>query len=173
MARSENAAPGDGALTELAAALGRALMARGIRLAVAESCTGGWIAKTVTDIPGSSHWFEAGFVTYSNAAKVRLLGVSEETLDQHGAVSEAVVREMAAGARVRTGAGAAISVSGVAGPGGGTAARPVGLVWFAWSLGDREWTGCCDLTGDREAVRRGSVAIGIEALLDATRGDAP
>jgi nicotinamide-nucleotide amidase len=165
--------PSDAALENLAAALGRTLVARGMRLAVAESCTGGWIAKVVTDIPGSSDWFEAGYVTYSNAAKVRMLGVSEDVLETHGAVSEAVVREMAAGARRGAGAGAAIAVSGVAGPGGGTVDKPVGLVWLAWSLADRVWTRRVDLAGDREAVRRQSVAMAIEGLLVAIRGDEP
>jgi nicotinamide-nucleotide amidase len=173
MSASEAGVPSDVALEDLAAALGKTLAARGLRLALAESCTGGWIAKAVTDIPGSSDWFEAGFVTYSNAAKVRMLGVSEGVLDARGAVSEAVVLEMAAGARRAAGTGAAIAVSGVAGPGGGTSDKPVGLVWLAWSLGGRTWARRVDLDGNREAVRRRSVAIAIEDLLTALRHDAP
>lgn len=166
-------APDDAALRVLAAALGKSLMARGTRLAVAESCTGGWIAKVMTDIPGSSNWFEAGFVTYSNGAKERTLRVARATLDEHGAVSEPVVREMAAGARRAADAAAAIAVSGVAGPGGGTSDKPVGLVHFAWSLDERERAGHALFPGDREAVRRQAVAHAIEGLLALIRGPAP
>jgi len=173
MSAPETAVPSDAALQDLAAALGRTLVARGIRLALAESCTGGWIAKTVTDIPGSSDWFEGGFVTYSNAAKVQMLGVSGATLETYGAVSDDVVREMAVGARRAARAGAAIAVSGVAGPGGGTADKPVGRVWLAWSCADRDWTQRVDLAGDREAIRRQSVAIALEGLLVAIQGDEP
>jgi nicotinamide-nucleotide amidase len=164
---ADTGAPGDAALRDLAAALGRALLAEGMRLAVAESCTGGWIAKVLTDIPGASDWFDAGFVTYSNDAKLRMLGVSPATLEAQGAVSEAVVREMATGARRAAGTAAAVAVSGVAGPGGGSADKPVGLVWFGFSLGDRDWACRAMLAGDREAVRRQSVGIALGALLEA------
>ena len=120
----------------LAEALGARLRALGFTLATAESCTGGLVAAAVTSVAGSSAWFGSGFVTYSNAAKTAMLGVREETLARHGAVSEAVVREMAAGARARAGADVALSVSGVAGPGGGSEAKPVGTVWLAWTLPD-------------------------------------
>jgi nicotinamide-nucleotide amidase len=172
MAAPESA-PDDAALRALAASLGNSLVSRGTRLAVAESCTGGWIAKVLTDIPGSSQWFDAGFVTYSNGAKERTLGVARETLDEHGAVSEPVVREMAAGARHAADAAAAIAVSGVAGPGGGTADKPVGLVHFAWSLADRERADHALFPGDREAVRRRSVAHAIEGLLALIQGLEP
>jgi len=164
------AVPDDAALAALARDVGAALAASGRRLALSESCTGGWIAKVLTDIPGSSDWFEAGFVTYSNRAKIASLGVSALVLDAEGAVSESVVREMADGARRKTGADAAIAVSGVAGPGGGTRDKPVGLVWFGFSLGDRDWARRVEFQGTREAVRRQSVALALETLLDALAG---
>jgi nicotinamide-nucleotide amidase len=170
MPAADNAETGDAALRDLAAALGSALLEEGIRLAAAESCTGGWIAKVLTDIPGSSQWFEAGFVTYSNDAKVRMLGVAQATLDADGAVSEAVVREMAAGACRAAGTAAAVAVSGVAGPGGGSPDKPVGLVHFSWCLRDRDWASHAMLSGDREAVRRQSVGIALRSLLDALSG---
>jgi nicotinamide-nucleotide amidase len=173
VSRLASKAPRDAALAELGAELGRALMARGARLAVAESCTGGWVAKVLTDTPGSSNWFEAGFVTYSNDAKERTLGVARATLDEHGAVSEPVVRAMAAGARHAAAAAAAIAVSGVAGPGGGTPDKPVGLVHFAWSLDDRDRADRALFSGDREAVRRQAVAHAIEGLLALIQGPEP
>src|SRR5581483_5455225 len=131
------------------------------RLATAESCTGGWVAKACTDLAGSSQWFECGFVTYSNAAKVRDLGVSERTLAEHGAVSEATVREMAAGALRVSGADIAVAISGIAGPDGGTPTKPVGTVWFGLaSLGDAGTAAVAEVqvfAGDRELIRRRSV----------------
>lgn len=120
----------DPELYELAARVGHKLHAAGRRLATAESCTGGWVAKALTDVPGSSDWFECGYVTYSNAAKVRDLQVSPGTLAQFGAVSEQAVREMAEGALRIGAATVALAVSGIAGPGGGTPEKPVGTVWF-------------------------------------------
>ncbi|MCU0767576.1 MAG: nicotinamide-nucleotide amidase [Gammaproteobacteria bacterium] len=160
----------DRALADLARRLGDRLLVRGWMAAAAESCTGGWIAKTLTDVPGSSGWFDRGFVTYTNAAKQDLLGVDGATLAAHGAVSEATVREMAAGALDRSGAQVAVAVSGVAGPTGGTPDKPVGTVWLAWARRD----GTTDtrhrrFDGDREAVRRQAVAEaiqGLERLLD-------
>ena len=160
----------DRALADLARRLGDRLLARGWMAAAAESCTGGWIAKTLTDVPGSSGWFDRGFVTYTNAAKQDLLGVDGATLAAHGAVSEATVRAMAAGALDRSGAQVAVAVSGVAGPTGGTPDKPVGTVWLAWARRD----GTTDtrhrrFDGDREAVRRQAVAEaiqGLERLLD-------
>ena len=168
---ADTASIDDAALSATAETLGLALSTSGLRLAVAESCTGGWLAKVLTDIPGSSNWFEAGFVTYSNDAKVGMLGVSAELLEDQGAVSEAVVREMVAGARRKSGAGAAIAISGVAGPGGGSADKPVGLVHFGWSLGDHDWVRRVEFSGDREAVRRQSVALAITGLLDAIQAE--
>jgi nicotinamide-nucleotide amidase len=158
------AAPTDAELAAAAERLGATLRAAGATLATAESCTGGWIAKVVTDIAGSSEWFGAGFVAYSNAAKTEALGVDADTIAAHGAVSEPVVRAMAVGARRRTGADLAVAVSGVAGPGGGTAEKPVGTVWFGWDspAGSRSEVRC--FSGDREAVRRRAVMHALEGL---------
>jgi nicotinamide-nucleotide amidase len=120
----------DAQLSELVALVARWALAEKYRIVTAESCTGGWIAKAFTDVAGSSRWFECGYVTYSNAAKVRDLGVSSRTLDVHGAVSEPTVREMAAGALRVSGADVSIAVSGIAGPDGGSAEKPVGTVWL-------------------------------------------
>ncbi len=143
------------------------LSAEGQMLATAESCTGGWIAKALTDMPGSSAWFAGGVVSYSNAAKVRLLGVRPETLEQHGAVSEATVREMASGALRCFETPYAIAVSGVAGPDGGTQARPVGTVWIAWAspsgLRARQFA----FPGDREAVRIQAVSTALDGITGA------
>ena len=144
-------------MNELARRLGAALKARGLKLATAESCTGGWAAMALTAIPGSSEWFERGYVTYSNAAKREDLGVAEETLLRHGAVSEAVAREMAAGALERARAQVALAITGVAGPAGGTAEKPVGLVCFAWAHGSKITSETRRFGGDRESVRRQSV----------------
>ncbi|HEU4617533.1 MAG TPA: CinA family protein [Gammaproteobacteria bacterium] len=152
-------------LESLARELGAALGARGWHVATAESCTGGWIAKAITDVAGSSGWFGAGWVTYSNGAKTSLLGVPAELIEAHGAVSEAVVRAMADGARRKSQADVAVAVSGVAGPGGGTAAKPVGLVWFAWASPDGVEAESCRFRGDRESVRRRSVAHALRGLI--------
>jgi nicotinamide-nucleotide amidase len=154
-------------LDPLAARLGALLMARGLRLVTAESCTGGWVAKVVTDIAGSSAWFDRGFVTYSNAAKVDMLGVRQPTLDTHGAVSEPVVLEMVAGGLGRSQAQVAIAVSGIAGPGGGSSDKPVGTVWFAWSIpGGPPWTQRLLFAGDRDEVRHQAVRVALEGLLE-------
>jgi nicotinamide-nucleotide amidase len=155
-------------LDALAGRLGERLLAAGLMAATAESCTGGWIAKTFTDIAGSSAWFDRGFVTYSNAAKVQMLGVAEATLTAHGAVSEQTVRAMAEGALARSDAALSVAVSGIAGPGGGSADKPVGTVWLAWAgtpAGTRARR--LQLPGDRDAVRRQSVAQALQGLLDA------
>ena len=157
----------------LAVAVGEALLRRGARVATAESCTGGWIAKVCTDIAGSSAWFERGWVTYSNAAKQQEIGVSAALLASHGAVSEPVVLAMALGALERSGAEFAVAVSGVAGPTGGTAAKPVGTVWTAWAWRTEASAGsraeCSHFPGDREAVRRQTVVLALEGLLGALR----
>jgi nicotinamide-nucleotide amidase len=158
--------PDDAALATLAAAVGAALRARPARIALAESCTGGWIAKVLTDVPGASRWFDRGFVTYSDLAKIEVLGVDRLVLSNHGAVSEPVVLAMAAGLMRYTSAGAAISVSGIAGPGGGTASKPVGLVWFGFALGERRWAASARFDGDREAVRRHAVDFALAGLLE-------
>lgn len=144
-----------------------ALKAQGLMLATAESCTGGGIAQALTDLSGSSAWFERGFVTYANAAKVEMLGVRQATLDAHGAVSEATVREMVAGALAHSHADVALSVSGIAGPTGGTPEKPVGTVWFAWAVrGGEVCAAMRRLEGDRAAVRRQSVHIALQGVLD-------
>jgi nicotinamide-nucleotide amidase len=157
--------PSDPELEALAMRLGRALLIHGWRVATAESCTGGWIAKAITDVPGSSQWFHGSVVSYANAAKRDLLGVPDEVLVVHGGVSEAVVRAMAEGLRVRTGVEVAVAVSGVAGPDGGTEEKPVGTVWFAWATPRGTSAERCEFPGDREAVRRYSVAHALERLV--------
>jgi len=159
----------DSQLYDLAARVGKRLLAERIRMVTAESCTGGWIAKVVSDVPGSSKWFECGYVTYSNEAKMRDVGVSPQTLEAHRAVSEATVREMARGALRVSGADVAIAVSGIAGPDGGVPGKPVGTVWFAVGRRRADDTmiecSCQHFAGDREAVRRRSVAHGLELIL--------
>ena len=154
----------DRELDDLAQRVGRALEARGLMVATAESCTGGWIAEAITAIPGSSAWFERGFVTYTNVSKREMLGVSAETLERHGAVSEQVVREMASGAIERSHAQVAVSVSGVAGPSGGSPEKPVGTVCFGWAAPGSATTETRRFEGDREAVRRQSVLHALEVL---------
>ena len=153
-------------LERLSLRLGEVLLGQKLMLACAESCTGGWVSEVVTATAGSSQWFERGFVTYSNAAKQELLGVRAETLRQDGAVSEAVVREMAAGALKRSHAQTALAISGVAGPAGGSPGKPVGTVCFAWVLRGGEATAeTRHFTGDRETVRRLSVIHALQGLL--------
>lgn len=158
----------DDALISLAAELGLALKQRGLMLALAESCTGGMAAQYVTAISGSSSWFERGFVTYSNASKTELLGVSPATLAQHGAVSETTVREMAQGALARSQAQLAAAISGIAGPDGGTPDKPVGTVCFAWATPDGVRCETRRFSGDRDAVRRQSVETALLGLLQLT-----
>jgi nicotinamide-nucleotide amidase len=153
-------------LLRLARTLGERLRARNAVLVTAESCTGGWVAQAVTAIAGSSAWFERGFVVYSNAAKEEVLGVSRQTLQDHGAVSEETARELARGALERSRGTIALSVTGVAGPAGGTAAKPVGWVCFAWATADRVKSEQRRFAGDREAVRRQSVARALEGVLE-------
>jgi nicotinamide-nucleotide amidase len=148
-------------LYQRAEELGRSARAAGWRIVTVESCTAGWIAKALTDVPGSSQWVDSGFITYSNTAKTRDVGVSARTLAEHGAVSEATVRAMALGALRVTGAELAIAVTGIAGPDGGTAEKPVGTVWFGIATSQaRGAATVCDLQhflGNREQVRRQSV----------------
>jgi nicotinamide-nucleotide amidase len=152
--------------TRLARQVGKALKTRGMQLTTAESCTGGGIAQALTKISGSSAWFDRGFVTYSNTSKEEMLGVSPDTLEQHGAVSEATVREMADGALQYSRAQVALAVSGIAGPTGGTKEKPVGTVWFAWASGRTVKTACHQLSGDRDAIRAKSVRIALQGVLD-------
>jgi len=159
-------------LETLSARLGQRLLARGEWLTAAESCTGGWLAQSVTAIAGSSGWFERGFVTYSNAAKVEMLGVPETTLERHGAVSEATARAMAQGALAHSHADWAVAITGIAGPAGGSPEKPVGTVCFAWA-----WQGgaclaqTCHWSGDRAAVREQSVHHALQVLLDRLESD--
>ncbi|MDH3452424.1 MAG: CinA family protein [Gammaproteobacteria bacterium] len=137
-----------------------------LHVTTAESCTGGLIAKSITDRPGSSDWFEYGFVTYSNAAKTDLLGVDPQTIESQGAVSDATVRAMAEGALARAGADYAIAVSGVAGPGGGTANNPVGSVWIACAGGGSTVSAHLQLDGDRTSIRERSALLALQMLHD-------
>lgn len=163
MATSSNAA----AIHQLSAQLGQRLAERGWRVATAESCTGGGIAAAITAISGSSNWFEYGIVSYANQAKQRLLQVNVQTLDQEGAVSEAVVAQMLKGVLLLSGAELAVAVSGIAGPTGGSPDKPVGTVWFAWGAASSELrTQLCHFAGDRQSVQQQSVAQGLRGLLD-------
>ena len=157
-------------LQKLSAAVVNDLAAAGKAVATAESCTGGWVAKSITDIPGSSAVFGYGVVSYSNGAKESILGVKNETLEEHGAVSEPVVKEMADGVLHLSGADIAVAVSGVAGPDGGTDDKPVGTVWFAWAVRDGADalidTSCENFTGDRELVRELTVAHALQGVLE-------
>ena len=157
--------PSDADLRGDAVAVAELLLARGLMLVTAESCTGGWIAKTLTDLPGSSAWFEAGVVAYSYEAKEALLGVNPRTLERSGAVSEETVMEMVSGALARFGAGVAVAVTGIAGPGGGTADKPVGSVWIGWKRrGGYAQAHLFRFAGDREAVRRRTVAESLAGI---------
>jgi nicotinamide-nucleotide amidase len=161
--------PDDALLFDLATRVGRRLLSSGRRMVTAESCTAGWIAKAMTDVAGSSQWFECGYVTYSNGAKVRDLGVSQQTLDSYGAVSEQTVREMAQGALRKSRADVAVAVSGIAGPDGSVPGKPVGTVWFATAFqrGDDVIVECRRQLFERgrEAVRRRSVEYALELVL--------
>ena len=160
-------------ITSLAAQLGSRLKALGAQVCTAESCTGGGIAEAITRIAGSSAWFEAGYVTYSNAQKTAQLGVPAELFPRVGAVSREVVEAMAAGARKTSGARFAAAVSGIAGPDGGSPEKPVGTVWLAWADGERCLAERCQFVGDRDAVRRQTVQRALEGLLRLAAGEIP
>lgn len=156
----------DAELNALAAELGTRLKRAGQLLASAESCTGGGLAQTLTEIPGSSAWFDRGFVTYSNLSKRELLGVPEDTLAQHGAVSAATAQAMAEGVLTHSHAQYAVAITGIAGPGGGSAEKPVGTVFIAWA--DRRHGARAEkytFSGDRAAIRRQSVLAALQGLL--------
>lgn len=164
--------PSDTELAQLASRLAPLLISRGLRLVTVESCTAGFVAKVLTDLPGSSRWFDCGFVTYSNEAKVRDVGVASATLARHGAVSEEVVKEMAVGALRATQREVAVAISGIAGPDGGTADKPVGTVWFC--VAHRAPQEALEVSvrkeifsGDRDAVRRASVKRALELVASA------
>src|SRR5690606_17583079 len=157
----------DGRLAQAGEALAAVLERKGMTIATAESCTGGWVAKVLTDRAGSSAYVMAGLVTYSNEAKQAILGVEEKVLAEHGAVSEPVVRQMVAGAVRATGVDVAVAISGVAGPGGGSVEKPVGTVWFAWGTGpDNTQTRVQHFDGDREQVRRQSVLYVLQGVTE-------
>ncbi len=155
-------------IRKLAEALVEELTESGKAVATAESCTGGWVAKAITDVAGSSAVFGYGVVSYSNGAKESIIGVQNKTLEDHGAVSSEVVEEMAKGTLRLSGADIAVAVSGVAGPDGGTKEKPVGMVWFAWAVRDGANalvdTRCEQFTGDRELVREASVAYALQGV---------
>ncbi len=157
----------DAGLLRLAEQLGTSLQDHHQMLVTAESCTGGWIAKTVTDVAGCSAWFECGMAAYSYEAKQRLLGVRPETLLVHGAVSEETCIEMVSGALINSGASVAVAVTGIAGPGGGNAEKPVGSVWIGWKRrGGYPRAQLFHFDGDREQIRRQTVAASIKGLLE-------
>ena len=159
--------PADSDLMALAEQVATAAIERRVMVATAESCTGGWIAKSLTDLAGSSAWFEAGVVTYSYSAKESLLGVNPRTLERTGAVSEETVLEMVSGAVARYGAGVAVAVTGIAGPSGGTADKPVGTVWIGWKRrGGYAHATLFHFAGDREVVRRQTVAAALAGMVE-------
>ena len=157
-------------VTELARTLGRLAKRRGVDIATAESCTGGGVATAITRISGSAKYFDRAFVTYTNLAKKQMLGVAQRTLENNGAVSEPVAREMARGALRHSAADVSVAITGIAGPTGGSRSKPVGTVWFAWAVrGGDVQTRCFRFKGDRVAVRLQSVAVAIQGLIDLLR----
>ena len=157
-------------VTESARVLGRVCLRKRVVVATAESCTGGGVATAITRISGSAKWFDRGFVTYSNDAKRQMLGVSARTLSRHGAVREEVAREMARGALAHSPADVSVALTGIAGPTGGSRAKPVGLVWFAWAgRGQLVQARRFHFAGDRVAVRLQSVYVAIQGLRDLLR----
>ena len=164
----------DELLQQLAAQVGAVLVQRGLMLASAESCTGGWLGQTMTSVAGSSTWYERGFITYTNVSKSEMLGVSDATLAQHGAVSEQTAKEMVLGTLARSHAQIAVSITGIAGPGGGTVEKPVGMVCFAWAMKDGlAHSETRHFTGDRETVRHQSVAVALQGVQNLLQGAAP
>ncbi|MEO7199543.1 MAG: CinA family protein [Dokdonella sp.] len=162
---SEATIPTDAALHAAAEAVAECLLSAGQTLVAAESCTGGWISKVLTDVPGSSAWFECGVVAYSYEAKEALLGVQPQTLEKTGAVSQETVVEMVSGALARFGAGISVAVTGIAGPGGDTPGKPVGTIWIGWKRrGGYARAELFHFDGDREAVRRQTVGAALEGV---------
>ncbi len=161
------------ALTELAGEIGESLSARALQLAVAESCTGGWLAQCCTDIAGASHWFDRGWVTYSNQAKQDCLGVSENTLEKQGAVSKATAIEMAEGALAQSDADISVAITGIAGPDGGSEDKPIGTIWFAWAMPQRTTLVQHQfLSGDRQSIRAQAVEIALRGIQSSLRQNA-
>ena len=154
-------------LLDMAKTLGHMLQEKGWMVTTAESCTGGWLAEVITAVPGSSAWFDRGFITYSNQSKQDMLAVGTATLEAHGAVSEETVQEMAAGALKNSRAQISASISGIAGPGGGTRQKPVGMVCNGWALADGTvLSSTCRLSGDREEIRSRAVAAALRGLIE-------
>ena len=154
-------------LQQLAVQLSDKLLARGWMIATAESCTGGWVAQLLTSLPGSSAWYERGFITYANAAKTEMLGVPTTTLEIYGAVSEETACAMATGALVHSHAQASLAITGIAGPGGGTPQKPVGMVCYGWAFTDGTVISSnCRLSGDREEIRSRAAAAALRGLID-------
>ena len=157
-------------VTELARTLGRLARARGVDIATAESCTGGGVATAITRISGSAKYFDRGFVTYTNLAKKQMLGVTQRSLGNYGAVSEDVAAEMARGAIRHSAADVSVAITGIAGPTGGSRSKPVGLVWFAWAVrGGAVQTRCFRFKGNRTEIRLQSVAVALQGLIDLLR----
>ena len=152
-------------ITDLAEQVGRALQAKGWLLATAESCTGGGVSQAITDIAGSSEWFDCGFITYSNASKTEMLDISEALIAQHGAVSEEIAAAMAESALANSDAHVALSTTGIAGPGGAVPGKPVGTVCFGWALGHQTHTERLVFQGDRRAIREQTIAHSLQGLL--------
>ncbi|MGS0743277.1 CinA family protein [Glaciimonas sp. GG7] len=152
-------------ITDLAEQVGKALKTKGWLLATAESCTGGGVSQAITDIAGSSEWFDCGFITYSNASKTELLDISEALLAQHGAVSEEIAAAMAESALANSDAHVALSTTGIAGPGGAVPGKPVGTVCFGWASGHQTHTERLVFQGDRRAVREQTIAHSLQGLL--------
>lgn len=165
--------PSEQRLERLAAELGQQLLLAKAQASTAESCTGGGIAEAITRIPGSSAWFEAGYVTYSNRQKTLQLGVLAELFERVGAVSQEVVEAMVRGAQQHSGARFAVAVSGVAGPDGGSLDKPVGTVWLAWGDGEQLYSQRCQFAGDRQAVRRQTVETALHGLIRLAGGEKP
>lgn len=157
-------------ISTLSEALGQLLLGTGTMVATAESCTGGWVADAITEVPGCSDWFDRGFVTYSNQAKKDMLGVKASSLERYGAVSEKVVCEMAKGALKHSKAHYAVAISGVAGPAGGTDDKPVGTVWFAWA--SKQGVECAHMffEGDRQDIRASAVLFALQGFITRIRG---
>jgi len=165
----------DTELYQLAEQVAAKMIKTGHWLGTAESCTGGWVAKCLTDVAGSSQWFERGYVVYNGLAKQQMLGVPTAVIEENGEVSEAVVRSLAEGVLAKSNASVSLSISGIAGPGGGSAEKPVGTVWFAWSVADKVAGVVCGVkttaevqcfSGDREAVRKQAVICSLRGVLD-------
>ena len=164
---NETHLPDDAELGALARRLAETLISQRLFVSTAESCTGGWIAKTLTDLPGSSGWFDCGMVAYSYEAKQSMLGVRAQTIEQEGAVSRQTAIEMVSGALVHSAASLAVAVTGIAGPGGGTADKPVGTVWIGWKRrGGYPKAQVFHFAGDREAVRRQTIAAALQGLIE-------